>query len=100
MLSITRYRVDPDDQAAVEVFVAEVRDVLDVLGARPGWLRGRLLRAADDPWLWVLVTEWDGAGPYRRALSSFDVRVRATPLLARALPEPTAYEPVVEADAP
>ena len=34
---------------------------------------------------------------YRRALGGFDVKVRATPLLARSLEEPSAFETLASA---
>ena len=39
-------------------------------------------------------TTWEGPGAYRRALSSYDVKLRAVPVLGRALDEPGAYEVV------
>jgi hypothetical protein len=50
----------------------------------------------DDPTRWLLQTEWDSAGAYRRALSSYDVKVRAVPVMYHAVDEPTAYEALVE----
>ena len=94
MLVVTRYRVDPVDGPA---FLVEARSALSVLRARPGWRSGRIGRATDDASLWVLTTEWDSVGAYRRSLSAYDVKVGAVPLLSRAIDEPTAFE-VVEAD--
>ena len=54
----------------------------------------------DEPTEWVLVTEWDGVGAYRRALSAYQVRVDATPLLAQARDEPGAFEVLIAADGP
>jgi len=42
--------------------------------------------------LWTLTTRWRDTGSYRRALSSFEVKAVAVPLLSRAIDEPTAYE--------
>ncbi|RJK97025.1 antibiotic biosynthesis monooxygenase family protein [Vallicoccus soli] len=89
MLVVTRYAVAPEGAAA---FLAEAREVLDVLAAQAGCEGGEVGRATDDPGLWTLATRWAGVGAYRRALSAYDVRVRAVPLLSRALDEPTAYE--------
>ena len=47
--------------------------------------------------LWVLVTTWEGPGAYRRALSSYDVKLHAVPVLGRAVDEPGAYE-IVDPD--
>jgi hypothetical protein len=79
-------------------FAEQAREVLAILAARPGYLSGRLVRAYDDPSLWCLVTEWDSVGSYRRALGSYEVKAGATPFLARALPEPSAFEPLASAE--
>ncbi len=71
---------------------------LQALAARPGFVRGSLGRAADDPSAWVLVTEWIGVGAYRRALSSYDVKVDASPLLALGRDEPSAFEVLLSVD--
>ena len=89
---MTRFDV-PEDQA--ERFLPEAEAALAAFAARPGYLRGRVGRAADDPTAWVLTTEWDGVGSYRRSLSSYDVRVQAAPLLARGRNEPSAFEVLV-----
>ncbi|WP_017571654.1 antibiotic biosynthesis monooxygenase family protein [Nocardiopsis halotolerans] len=89
MIVITRYSVPEADTAA---FQTDAAAAVEVLSHRPGFRGHRVGRAADDPSLWTVVTEWDGAGFYRRALSDFDVKVRAVPLLSRAIDEPTAFE--------
>jgi hypothetical protein len=58
---------------------------------------GELTRSLDEPAAWCLVTEWVNVGAYRRALGAFEVKVTATPLLAEALFEPTAYETLASA---
>ncbi len=92
MLVVTRYRLDPDDAHAADDLVAAAGTALLALAARPGCRSARLARATDDPSLWLLTSEWDGAGSYRRALSSYEVKVDAVPLLSRCLDEPTAFE--------
>ena len=89
MLAVTRYRVAPDEGQA---FLAEARVALAMLSTQAGFVRGHIGRAADDPQLWLLSTEWEGVGTYRRALSSYDVKLHATPLMYRAVEEPTAFE--------
>jgi hypothetical protein len=49
----------------------------------------------DEPHRWLLQTEWESVGAYRRALSSYDVKVRAVPVMYLAIDEPTAYEALV-----
>jgi hypothetical protein len=68
------------------------RAALAALAARPGYRGGRISRAVDDPASWLITTEWDSLGSYRRALSGFEVKIAATPLLAEAIAEPSAYE--------
>ncbi|GAB3259664.1 antibiotic biosynthesis monooxygenase family protein [Nocardioides dilutus] len=91
MLVVSRFRV-PVEQG--ELFRAELQGALDALAERPGHLSGTIGRNVDDPELWVLTTRWEHVGAYRRALSAYDVKLRAVPLLSRALDEPSAYEVV------
>jgi hypothetical protein len=92
VIAITRYRV-PGPEA--DGFAERMTAVLDALSASPGYRSGRLARTVDDPALWALVTEWDGAGFYRRALGGYEVRLRFVPLAAMAVDEPGAYEIVI-----
>lgn len=89
MLVVTRFDV-PEGEAAA--FLPQAQAALAAFAARPGYRRGRVGRAADDPTCWVLTTEWDGVGAYRRSLSAYDVKVDAAPLLARGRDEPSAFE--------
>lgn len=90
MLVVSRFRVavsaDPDrlreDLAAAHALLA----------ARPGYVDGTLGRNLDDPDLWVLTTRWESVGAYRRALSSYEVKAGAVPILSAAIDEPSAYE--------
>lgn len=68
------------------------RVALAALAARPGYRGGRVGRAVDAPSSWLITTEWDDMGSYRRSLSGYDVKIAATPLLAQAIGEPSAYE--------
>lgn len=103
MLVITRHRVpgaaapDADDGEVAYPFGTEhplteqARLCLAALAERPGFVRGWVGRAADEPGLVVLTTEWDDVGSWRRALSPVDVRVVALPFLGTAIDEPTAF---------
>ena len=51
-----------------------------------------------DPAPWLLTSEWDDVGSYRRALSTYEVKITAVPLLSRAIDEPTAFEVLTDAD--
>jgi hypothetical protein len=73
-------------------FREELEAVLSVVRTQPGFEDGQAGRNVDDPALWVLVTRWRDVGSYRRALSSYDVKVGVVPLLSRAIDEPSAFE--------
>ncbi|MBB4930344.1 hypothetical protein F4561_001164 [Lipingzhangella halophila] len=91
MIVIARFTVSLED---ADDFVARAAGAVEALGSRPGFRDSWIGRAADDPTLWTVVTEWDGPGYYRRALSDFEVRMAAVPLLSLAHDEPTAFEVV------
>jgi quinol monooxygenase YgiN len=73
-------------------FRAEVRAAVEAMAARPGHVATRLGRALDDPAVWVMVSEWENVGSYRRALSSYDVKMASGVLMGAVISEPTAYE--------
>jgi Antibiotic biosynthesis monooxygenase len=95
VLVVSRFGV-PGQEASG--FADRARAALEALAGRPGFRRGRVGRAVDEPAEWVLVTEWDGVGAYRRALSAYEVRVTATPLLAQARDEAGAFEVLLSVD--
>ena len=92
---VSRYRVVEHGTAE---FLALAGPALGALAARPGFLAGELCGALDDGTLFALVTRWESVGSYRRALSHYDVKVTAVPLMYRAIDEPSAFEPVLVAD--
>ena len=89
---VNRFRVAPEAQAE---FRERLQAALEVLASRPGWVDGGVGRNLDDPGLWLLRSRWRDVGSYRRALSSYEVKVGVVPLLSTAIDEPSAYEPVV-----
>ena len=68
MLVISRFRGDAADLS----LGPQLEQALEVLSEQRGYVRGAVGRNVDDPGLWLLQTEWEGPGAYRRALS-FDV---------------------------
>ena len=64
----------------------------EILATKPGYVAGEVGRNVDEPDLWALTTRWADVGSYRRALSSYDVKLHVVPVLGNAIDEPTAYE--------
>ncbi len=95
MLALNRFVVVPERTAE---FTDRAQAALEALAGRPGFRDGELVRSLDDPRLWCLVTRWESVGAYRRALSDPTVRLVATPLLAEAVDEPSAYEALLVTD--
>ena len=91
---MTRHRLPLTGFTDTPAALAAARDVLAVLAERPGYLRGWLTRAVDDPDLLVLAHEWADVGSYRRALSAYDVKLH-WPFLQTAEDEATAFEVLV-----
>ncbi|WP_245644505.1 antibiotic biosynthesis monooxygenase family protein [Nocardioides jensenii] len=86
---VNRFRVPEPDQTS---FRAKVEQAHALLAACAGYVDGTVGRNVDEPDLWVLTTRWIHVGAYRRALSSYDVKLGAWELLGAALDEPSAYE--------
>ncbi len=84
-----RYTV-PESQS--QDFAKQGQAILDLLAEQPGYVRGRLARSVDEPNLWAVISEWEGAGFYRRALSA--ARMAMYPLMTLMVNEPSAFEDV------
>ncbi|MEU5690540.1 antibiotic biosynthesis monooxygenase [Actinosynnema sp. NPDC020468] len=95
MLLVCRFSV----VGSVDEFTGRARRALELLTAQPGCRRGQLSRSTDDHEHFVLTVEFDSVVAYRRAMSPFDVREHVIPLLSRALPEPSAFEPLLLGEA-
>ncbi len=96
LVVITRFNV-PAKQA--EQFALDARAAIAVLAQRPGFVDADLGQSTDDESLRVITTRWEGIGAYRRALSSYDVKLSAIPFLSLAIDEPSAFE-IVHARTP
>jgi len=93
---VLRFHVTAD---GVEQFRDEARAAAHLLEGSAGCDGVQVARASDDPSLWLLITRWRSVGSYRRALSSYDVKLNAVPFLSRAIDEPTAFEVLFAKDA-
>ena len=96
MLVLTRHPI-PVEQSAD--WVERARVALAALAQRPGYIRGWIGRASDDPQMHLLAVEFDSVGSARRALSNHEVRYAAWDLLGGAIDEVTSYEVLHERSA-
>jgi antibiotic biosynthesis monooxygenase len=93
MIAAIHLRAEAGESAAQ--FQVRAGDALRALAARPGFRNGSLARAVDDESDWLLLTEWESVGAYRRALGNYQVKLLATPVLAGAEDRPSAFEPLL-----
>ena len=89
LVVVSRHRVGLD----------EAKAALAVLARQHGCLSATIARSTDDYDLLVIVTEWDTVRSYRKALSSYEVKVESVQLLATAFDETTAFEVLYRQDA-
>jgi quinol monooxygenase YgiN len=90
---VIRFRVPETEQVE---FAVRLQAAVDVLRKQKGFVTARAGVNVDDPELLALTLEWENIGSYRRALSPYEVKVTAVPLLSLAIDEPTAYEDLPE----
>lgn len=86
---VIRFRVSEAEQAE---FAVRLDAAVEVLSRQKGFVAARTGRNVDDPELLALNLEFENVGSYRRALSPYEVKLTAVPLLSQAIDEPTAYE--------
>ncbi|WP_405057399.1 antibiotic biosynthesis monooxygenase [Kribbella sp. NBC_01505] len=89
MFVVIRFRVPETEQGE---FAVRLDAAVEVLSRQKGFVAARTGRNVDDPELLALNLEFVNIGSYRRALSPYDVKLTAVPLLSQAIDEPTAYE--------
>ncbi|MEO7588266.1 MAG: antibiotic biosynthesis monooxygenase family protein [Arachnia sp.] len=90
MLAISRF------QDVWPGFPADAEGVADFWRGRPGCLGVDVVRNLDDQDLWAIVSRWENVGAYRRSFNGFDAKMILTPVLGRAIDEPSAYLPPEE----
>ncbi|MDO9486702.1 MAG: antibiotic biosynthesis monooxygenase [Actinomycetota bacterium] len=91
LLVINRFRVGSDQS---ESFSANAQIALATLAESAGFIDGSIAQATDETDLRLIITRWTNVGSYRRALSRFEVKISAVPLLSQAIDESSAFEAV------
>jgi quinol monooxygenase YgiN len=94
-LVVARFTVP---EASAGEFRSQVAVAVEALSCRPGHVSSRLARALDDLSVWVLVSEWESVGAYRRALGNAEVRMASMALMGSVRDEPTSYEVLWDAE--
>lgn len=102
MIVVTRHRISPGasapESASGATFLADAEAAALALAQRPGCQSVEVARALDDASTFLLISRWSDVGSYRRALSNFDVKVAAVPVLSSAVDEASAFEVLAAAD--
>lgn len=88
MFSIARFQISAEER---DTFLSDLAIAHEALAGCPGYRSGRIGQNTDEPGLIALITEWVNIGSYRRALSNYQVKMSAVPILARAIDEPGGY---------
>lgn len=91
LLVINRFRVTSAQSAS---FAESARTALATLAESVGFIDGAIAQATDETDLRLITTRWQDVGSYRRALSRFEVKISAVPLLSQAIDESSAFEAV------
>lgn len=89
MLAVMRFQIRDQE---LDAFLVKADSAVAALSRRPGFVHAQVGRALDDADLMVILVEFADVGSYRRALSNYDVKMRAVQLLSQAIDEPTAFE--------
>lgn len=84
MFAVSRFR-------AGDEFAAQAAPVVDFWRRCGGCESVDLVRNLDDPELWALISLWENVGAYRRSFSGYEAKMILTPVLSRAIDEPSAY---------
>ena len=89
LIVISRFRVEADQVAE---FAANSRHAISVLATCNGFIEALVGQSTDEPDLLTITSRWQHVGAYRRALSTFEVKVSVIPFLSLAIDESSAYE--------
>lgn len=74
----------------------DAKQAMHVLQERPGFISGSIFHNADSPERYLIKTDWNDVGSYRRALGSMEAKIGVWPFLANMRDEPTAFELLVD----
>jgi hypothetical protein len=91
LVVMNRFRV-PEHETAQ--FAEDSRVALATLAESVGFIDGLIAASTDEADLRMITTRWVNVGSYRRALSRFEVKMSAIPLLSKSVDESSAYEAV------
>lgn len=85
MLAVSRF------QTPGPGFEGEAMRVVEFWRGCEGCESAEVLRNVDDDDLWAIVSRWSSVGAYRRSFGGYEAKMVLTPVLSRAIDEPSAY---------
>ena len=83
----------------VESWLVEASSAIEILTQRPGFVDASVIRSADEPDQFLVLSQWVDVGSYRRALSSTESKMGVWPFLANMHDQSSAFETLIDADA-
>ena len=85
MFAIIRFaEVDP-------ALLRDIERVAEFWRAKEGNVLVEVLVNVDEPTLITLLSQWKSVRAYRQAFSGYDAKMLLTPVMLRAIDEPSAY---------
>lgn len=80
------------DVENVEVWLSEAAQALEVLQAKSGFIEADVFRSADEPYRFLVKTDWENVGSYRKALGSTEAKIEVWPFLTNMHDGVSAFE--------
>ncbi len=74
------------------------RDALEILQRHSGFISANIFHSADEPQHYLVQSDWQDVGSYRRAMGSMDSKLGVWPFLADVQDEVTAFEKLFTMD--
>ena len=87
------------DVADHPTWLAAAESAVKVLQTKPGFIEANVLHSADDTSRFLVKTDWEDVGSYRKALGSTEAKIGVWPFLADMHDDVSAFENLLRVDA-
>ena len=81
-----------------EPWLASAEAAIQVLQVKPGFIEANVFHSADEPSRFLVKTDWEDVGSYRKALGSTEAKIGVWPFLADMHDEVSAFENLLRVD--